>query len=126
MAVDTGKRRVRPGASKARQEASRELGQQTTTSAHRIPGNDEYSPEVTQKEIVSDRRFEAGQHPAFVRVNVGGTYSLGNYESLRLDVSVTLPCLPSEVDECFTVASDMVAAKLGEEELLWLGAKRSN
>ncbi len=129
MAVEPGKRRVRVAPSKVRQEAaktlrpsSREQGKATTTTQQKVDGI-ELDP-VEKREILSDRVFPPGVHPAYVRVNVGSTYSTAPYESLRLDVSVTLPCLPSEVDETFDLASDLVAERMGEEELLWLGAKR--
>lgn len=68
-------------------------------------------------------RFEAGVEPAFVRCGLGLTLKLQDYESLRLDVSVTLPCRPSEVEETYERASALAAQKLTEEEERWLGAR---
>lgn len=48
------------------------------------------------------RRFES--EPAYVRANYGLTINLGNYESARCDVSVTLPCYMEEIDAAFVEA----------------------
>jgi hypothetical protein len=129
MAVEPGRRRVRSAPSKARQEAARELqpasretGKATTTAVQKVEGVE--LPAIEKNEILSDRVFAPGEQAAFVRISVGGTYSTQPYESLRLDVSVTLPCRPHEVNATFDIASDLVAERLGEEEILWLGSKR--
>lgn len=70
------------------------------------------------------RQFREGEHPAYVKVGAGMTIPLGQYESLRIDVSVSLPCLPSEIDDAYVTASDYVAEKLGEEETNWLGQSK--
>lgn len=74
--------------------------------------------------IVSRRTFEEGAAIASVEVSAGGTYNLGNYESLRLDVRVTMPCLPPETSNCYELVSGIVHEKLAEEEAAW-GQNRS-
>lgn len=53
--------------------------------------------------------------PAYVRVSAGVTKNLGNYESFRCDVSITMPCYPEEVETVKERVSDAVARILEEE-----------
>lgn len=53
--------------------------------------------------------------PAYVRVGNGVTKNLGNYESLRLDVSISMPCYREEVDAVFTKLSEQVGKMLDTE-----------
>lgn len=54
--------------------------------------------------------------PARVRVSGGVTENMGNYSSIRVDVSVELPCLPNEVDigHAYEVAARLVEDKITE------------
>jgi len=117
------KRRLRSSSAKARGAAVKELGQRTT---HRVykdhQGNEEEEEE--QREGLASVAFPPGVEPAFVRVAAGGTYNLGNFESMRLDVSVTLPCMPGDIEEAYEQASEFVSVKLAEEEGLWLGRSK--
>lgn len=86
-----------------------------------------YEQEEERTEILTERRFEPGQEPAFVRFSAGKTLSLGApYEFLRIDVAVTLPCLPSELQETYDVAAEFVSEKLMEEEIVWLGTPKKS
>lgn len=105
----------RTARAKARAAHKEELAKRTTrTSA--------YGGEQDEQETLGTVDFPAGVEPAFLRVAVGQTYNLGNYESLRLDVSVTIPCLPDEesLRRAHRQASDFVAEKLLEEEQSWI------
>jgi hypothetical protein len=84
-----------------------------------------YGQEQEQSEVVANREFAAGVEPAFIRVALGKTISLGagTYEFLRIDVAVTLPCLPSELHETYEEAAEFAAEKLIDEEQQWLGSK---
>jgi len=53
--------------------------------------------------------------PAYVRVNAGMTKNMGNYESLRIDVSLTVPCYTEEITKVFPTVADRVSAFLEEE-----------
>lgn len=54
--------------------------------------------------------------PAYIRVSAGVTKSTGNYESLRIDVSYTIPCYKEEVgDTLYTAISDAIAERLDQE-----------
>ena len=65
---------------------------------------------VKQSETVE--RFVGVDEPAPAYVSIGGkvTKNLGNYESLQISVSVTLPCAPTEEAVLATraIASRMV------------------
>lgn len=115
-------RRLRSSSVKARAAATKELGKSTSRKSFKDHHGESEETEV--QEILSSETFPVGVEPAFVRVSAGNTYNLGNFESMRLDVSVTLPCLPSQIEATYTRASDFVAEKLGEEENLWLGRSK--
>lgn len=52
-------------------------------------------------------------HPfAEVGVEASMTRNLGNYESLRLQCSVRLPCAPDEIDDTFENAQNWVNSKM--------------
>jgi len=69
--------------------------------------------ESNRTEKLSVRKFLV--EPAYVRVNAGMTKNMGNYESLRVDVSLTLPCYPEEVDKVFPLVADKVSLFLQDE-----------
>ena len=77
----------------------------------------------TEKQIdLRERKFSESNPPAHVRFNVGQTYNLGDFNSLRLDVSVTMPCLPEEIEETFSTIASRAADFLSAEEQHWLPA----
>lgn len=110
-------RRMSPRSARSRGANQRAEAERVTTSAA-------YGREETEREDLGGSSFPPGVEPAFVRVSAGGTYNLGNFESLRLDVSVTIPCRPDRIDRAYQQASEFVAEKLGEEESNWMGKKR--
>jgi len=69
----------------------------------------ETSKEITTRLPVSD--------PAYVRVDGGITKNLGDYNSAKIGVSVSLPCLPDEksIRECYAKASALVDEFMDEE-----------
>lgn len=110
-------RRVRP---RPKAETNVAGSRQTSSSfTHRRSKLDETST----REELAQQTFPPGVEPAFVRVSVGNTYNMGDFNSLRIDVSVTLPCLPSEVDDAYNQASEFCAEKMREEELQWMGER---
>lgn len=120
MAVPNGTvRRVKPLASKGRAATTKEQAKQQVYTAHKPSGQKDYDEQKQEVEILSDRIFEEGQGVAHVRIAAGSTYNLGNYESLRLDVAVTIPCLPSEVDQAMEQCAIIVGDRLQKEEATW-------
>lgn len=76
----------------------------------------------TDRELEVLRRvFEDGQKPAYMKVGAGLTINLGNFESLRVDCAVTIPCLPTELQEAYEIGSNFVADKMAEEQEKWTG-----
>lgn len=49
-----------------------------------------------------------------VKFDIGRTINLGNYESVRVGVSIKLPCYPQEVDAVFKYSRSWATTKLGE------------
>ena len=81
--------------------------------------------ESTNTEDVKDSITEVvifKTEPAYVRVSAGKTCNLGNYESLRVDVAITMPCYVEEVVDTQKKVADMVAAMLETELSSYLGA----
>lgn len=67
-------------------------------------------------------RFPPGVEPSFVRVSAGKTINMGNYESLRLEVSISRACRPEDEDATFAEVAESVAEKVLSEEQAWLGS----
>lgn len=66
-----------------------------------------------KRKVIEVRQFVT--EPAYVRVNAGVTKNLGNYESLRIDVSVSVPCYVEEVAQVEKRVAAMVADMLDAE-----------
>jgi hypothetical protein len=60
--------------------------------------------------------------PAYVRVAAGQTINMGDYESLRIDVSVSMPCYVEMVNETQKECADWVADRLADEVDQYTGA----
>lgn len=67
-----------------------------------------------ETEITSDIHVFVTE-PAYVRISHGMTSNMGNFESLRIDVAVTMPCYREDVDETRARISDYVAECLESE-----------
>lgn len=72
-----------------------------------------------KRRVIEVRKFET--EPAWVRVNAGVTKNLGNYESLRVDVAITVPCYVEEIPAVQKKTAAMVADMLDEEVALYVG-----
>lgn len=64
--------------------------------------------EEVDTEELDVERFPEGVEPAWVNAKKGLTLNLGNYESVRFDVSITLPCYREEVEAALDEAWRMV------------------
>lgn len=53
--------------------------------------------------------------PAYVRVAHGVTRSIGDFESLRVDVSVSMPCYKEKIDETVRLLGERVEEYLEDE-----------
>lgn len=68
--------------------------------------------EEDSRKVIQVRKFEV--EPAFVRVSAGVTKATAPYESLRVDVSVTVPCYVEEIATVFKKTEAVVAEFLDE------------
>jgi hypothetical protein len=76
----------------------------------------------TDREVEGSRRtFAPGEEVAYVKIGAGCTINMQNFESLRIDCAVTLPCLPHEIDQAAEEASQFVYERMTEEQIRWLG-----
>lgn len=53
--------------------------------------------------------------PAQVSAKAGRTINLGNFESFKIEVGLTYPCYPEEVEDAMAVVAEKVGAFLKEE-----------
>ena len=53
--------------------------------------------------------------PAYVRISHGVTKSIGDYESLRIDVSLSVPCYKEQIDQIARDCGERVAIMLEDE-----------
>lgn len=86
----------------------------TAYSVNREPRGSQH-----REETLLERTFSPEQAPASVRVGVGMTIATAPFESLRIDVAVTLPCLSSEVEDAYVQASEYAATFLQDEQARW-------
>ncbi len=64
---------------------------------------------VASEKVFKVKEGEVYDQPACnVSFKMGHTKNLGNYESLRVDVSVMIPCYVSELEETFEFAKEWV------------------
>ena len=60
-----------------------------------------------------------------VKVSIGRTYNIGNYESLRLDVGIEEDCEPESLESVFDSCAFWAQVRLRELERKHLGKERS-
>lgn len=71
------------------------------------------------KEEVSQDRIRIRpfvSSPSTVSVKAGFTKNLGNYESARVDIMLTMPCYPEEIDGIYEEVKDWVDSRI---DYLW-------
>lgn len=95
---------------RVRKREVEESVEQATVAVYRtIVGADEET-----KEVIHVRKFVT--EPAYVRVNAGVTINLGDYQSMRIDVSVSVPCYAEEIAQVEREVADFVAVRLADEQ----------
>ena len=77
--------------------------------------------EVVEKKV---EVFEV--EPAYVSVKAGVTRSLAQYEFLRVDVSIMMPCYKEMVNETYESVADMVSEMLENEVDQYLNPEEDN
>lgn len=72
-----------------------------------------------KRKPIAVRKFVT--EPAYVRVSAGVTKNTGNYESLRIDVAITVPCYAEEVEKVQKRTADLVSDMLDAEIQAYIG-----
>jgi hypothetical protein len=100
-------RRTRPAITENVQEA--------TVSVYRtyLKGKGVKGKQHERHETLSVRKLAVD--PAYVRVNVGFTKNMDNFESLRMDVSISVPCYTEEIDSVTEQAMSKATQLLHDE-----------
>lgn len=87
------------------------IGKSTKQAAQKIVAKDRNGER-------SEKRTEAGffeDPPAYVTYGNGVTLNMGQFESLRVNISVTLPCDPKNVRSALAEAKREVSRELDAE-----------
>lgn len=79
-----------------------------------LRNNQPTGPEKVSDETIEVRNFQT--EPARVAVDYGLTINLGNYESARIGVSITVPCYLEEANDAYTFAVDWVSERISKEK----------
>lgn len=77
---------------------------------HKVPKPDE----VTET-TMGIQTFPEGIEPAYVMFKEGLTKNLGDFEYLRLDISVSMPCLPEDIEKTYLKCKTFVESTLKRE-----------
>ncbi len=109
--------RPRPAAKPPAVPGAQQRGTAVVSTEYTV--NKEIRGSTNTEQTLLERRFAQDQSPASVRVGVGMTIATAPFESLRIDVAVTLPCLASEVEDAYVQASEYAANFLNEEQSRW-------
>jgi len=76
------------------------------------PSHGAPSPDV-EEDIIAIHKFETD--PAVVGVDYGLTMNLGDYESAKIGVSVSVPCYKEELNEAYEFAQAWAEERLAKE-----------
>lgn len=130
MATQAPPRRMRPATASARGAANTPTPS-TPKKTIEAKGRGFVSTSVKDREStyheshrevdVLNEMFTPEDPPASVMVGGGLTINLGNFESLRIDCQVTLPCRRDRLKEVYEIASEFVMARIDEEQIAWSG-----
>jgi len=71
------------------------------TYRHRVRKT-QHSEQDSDNDVIEVHRFVT--RPAMVKVAIGGTFSMDNFESVRYDVSFEVPCYREEMEETYDFA----------------------
>lgn len=98
------------------------IHEEEVVSVHSRYAKDAHGAE--HKRVLRVRKFDS--EPAYARVSVGETRNMGDYESLRIDVSVSLPCYPEEITDALAEAADTAVLFLQDELSRYIGERNGN
>lgn len=83
-------------------------------------------PERESTEVITVPIFETA--PAYVRVSASTTKNLGDFNSVKVSVDVSLPCYPegTEIDRAYDICSAWVNQKIQDEVEYALGRQEES
>lgn len=110
------RRRTRSRSNPEAQSGSRRTRVQTTRVSR---GRD--TAEETIRDTDDAEVFKFETDPAYVRVSAGVTRQIRDYESLRVDVAISMPCYKEQVQDTFNEVRERVADFLEQEVNEYLG-----
>lgn len=78
--------------------------------------NKKYNNDELSRELSEEIEVHVFQSPhAFVGLKRGITINTGNWESVRLDFSLSIPCYPEEIGSAYKFAEKFLDEKMEEE-----------
>lgn len=77
-------------------------------------GVDVVKNRVEDNRVIEIKNFQTDK-VAYVEAAVGATINMGNYNGIRLDVSLKLPCYVEQIEDAYKFASKFVNDKILEE-----------
>lgn len=88
-------------------------GKNGVIKVSRTVGRKDKGKTTSSEEMIEVQKFET--NPATVSCALGMTLNLGNYESAKIEVFVSLPCYKEEIDEAFETAKGWCEKKVTEQ-----------
>jgi len=71
--------------------------------------------ESQDEDIITVRVPPKGVPLGRARAAARMTVNMGNYETVQLEVSIELPCVPEEINECYRYCKELVDSHLNKE-----------
>jgi hypothetical protein len=85
---------------------------QLTAKAPKAVITKEFKDQTSTQEHVPFASVKVPANPAVVTVNMGVTRNLGNYESVKFGVELSLPCDPANIEAAFEEAKGWVDSRV--------------
>jgi len=113
MSID-GKKKVATLPIDGNGNKSRMIGKRTEMVVTKSFGKSgAFDNEESDSKSIKVHKFQTT--PAMVTVRYGLTLNLGNYESARVDVEVSVPCYKEEIDDAYVFVEKFVEDKVISE-----------
>lgn len=84
-----------------------------TVSRRNKDGSTTILEDTGAENMLEVKQFRAD--PAYVRVGLGVTINLGNFESARCDVGLTLPCYVEEIQDAYVTAWNLAEIEIQKQ-----------
>lgn len=98
----------------SRDSEPKKISRNSTVFVNRTIGSKPEDPAASgEEEILGVHEFATS--PAVVDVGVALTMNLGNFESAKISVNLSLPCYAEEVDKAYVWAQRWVEERIGKE-----------